>query len=244
MSWPCGTIQNFWRLAVVWFLSQREINFNKISIEADHYLLFSVGEMLSRKNSRWGEEFGNYLNKGNHDFATLFRSRQDEERKFGGEDQPVVGITWYAAQAYCLWLSLFETDKPPYRLPTEIEWEWAAGGKRGTTAEKVRNYPWSDGKGEPGSTLANYGKSIGATTPVGNYPDGATPEGLYDMAGNAWEWMENIHEKYAPARASRGGSCYSEADALRCSSRVVNIPGSSYVDLVGFRVIRSSPFSS
>ncbi len=192
-----------------------------------------------QKNNSWGEGFGNYLEEGKNNLASLFRSRYDEERKFDGEDQPVVGITWYAAQAYCLWLSLFERNQPPYRLPTEKEWEWAAGGKRGTIAEKVRPYPWSDGKGDPGPKLANYGKSIGATTPVGNYPGGATPEGLYDMAGNAWEWMENEHEKYAPAHALRGGSWYDDADALRCSSRLFDDPGDGNGD-VGFRVIRSS----
>jgi len=195
------------------------------------------------QNNSWGEEFGNSFKEDGNDLATLFRSRQDENRKFDGEDQPVVGITWYAAQAYCLWLSLFEPDKPQYRLPKEIEWEWAAGGKRGTIAEKVRPYPWSDGKGDPGSTLANYGKSIGATTPVGNYPDGATPEGLYDMAGNAWEWMENEHEKYPSSRAWRGGCWYDDADALRCSSRGISFPRDGNDD-VGFRVIRSSLFSS
>ena len=197
-----------------------------------------------QKNNSWGEGFGNYLEEGKNNLASLFRSRYDEERKFDGEDQPVVGITWYAAQAYCLWLSLFERNQPPYRLPTEKEWEWAAGGKRGTIAEKVRPYPWSDGKGDPGPKLANYGKSIGATTPVGNYPGGATPEGLYDMAGNAWEWMENKHEEYSTSRAWRGGSWYDDADALRCSSRSNSDPRNYHISDVGFRVIRSSLFSS
>ncbi len=196
------------------------------------------------KNSSWGEEFGNFLKEGKNNLATLFRSRYDEERKFGGEDQPVVGITWYAAQAYCLWLSLFETDKPPYRLPTEIEWEWAAGGKRGTTAEKVRNYPWSDEKGKPGSTLANFNQTIGATTPVGNYPDGATPEGLYDMAGNAWEWMDSKYAKDTSARALRGGSWYGNPDYLRCAARYSGGHPANWLDSFGFRVVRSSPFSS
>ncbi len=192
------------------------------------------------KNNSWGKDFGNYLKKGNNDLAALFRSEYDEDRKFGGEDQPVVGITWYAAQAYCLWLSFFEHNKTQYRLPTETEWEWAAGGKRGTTAEKVRNYPWREEKGEPNSTLANYNNDIRATTPVGNYPDGVTPEGLYDMAGNSWEWMENIHEKYTSARALRGGSWYDGPGGLRCSARGNGHPATAD-DFIGFRVVRSSP---
>ncbi len=194
------------------------------------------------QNNRWGADFGNYLNKGKSDLATLFRSEYDEDRKFGGEDQPVVGISWYAAKAYSLWLSLFEPHQPWYRLPHEKEWEWAAGGVHGITVEDVRQYPWSDGKGEPDSTLANYGESIGATTPVGDYPDGATPEGLYDMAGNAWEWMANIDKTYPPARVLRGGSWNEDADALRCSSRLINFPAAR-LSYVGFRVVRPSPLS-
>jgi formylglycine-generating enzyme required for sulfatase activity len=198
--------------------------------------------------NRWGGEFGGYLNKGKSDLAGLFRSRYDEDRKYDGEDQPVVGITWYAARAYCLWLSLLEGDKALYRLPNELEWEWAAGGKQGTTGQKVRRYPWSEAKGEPNSTLANYNKNIGTTTPVGNYPEGATPEGLYDMAGNVWELMENWYDKDHEWSACRGSSYYSDnsdnSDALRCSSRGDADPRSSDGLNVGFRVIRSSHFSS
>ncbi|MFZ4525904.1 MAG: SUMF1/EgtB/PvdO family nonheme iron enzyme [Chlorobium sp.] len=193
-------------------------------------------------NNSWGEDFGNYLEKGSNDLATLFRSEYDEDRKFGAEDQAVVGITWYAAQAYCLWLSLFEPNQPPYRLPSEIEWEWAAGGKRGTTAEKVRQYPWSDEKGEPDSSLANFNQTIGATTPVGNYPDGATPEGLYDMAGNVWEWMDNHYKTNTSAHALRGGSWDDLPGFLCCSARYYFHP--TYKNgSFGFRVVRSTPLS-
>ena len=193
-------------------------------------------------DNKWGNKFGGDYNQDKSDLAGLFRSRLGEDRKYDGEDQPVVGVTWYAAKAYCLWLSLLEGDKTRYRLPDEKEWEWAAGGKQGTTGQKVRPYPWSEGKGKPNSTLANYNNNIGTTTPVGNYPEGATPEGLYDMAGNVWEWMENEHEQYPASRAWRGGSWH--IDALRCSSRNLNDPRSFNYSYVGFRVIRSSLFSS
>ena len=193
-------------------------------------------------DNKWGNKFGGYYNQDKSDLAGLFRSRLGEDRKYDGEDQPVVGVTWYAAKAYCLWLSLLEGDKTRYRLPDEKEWEWAAGGKQGTTGQKVRPYPWSEGKGKPNSTLANYNNNIGTTTPVGNYPEGATPEGLYDMAGNVWEWMENEHEQYPASRAWRGGSWH--IDALRCSSRLNGVPVYWNFGNVGFRVIRSSLFSS
>ena len=194
-------------------------------------------------DNRWGNKFGDYFNIGKSDLAALFRSWVDEDRQYDGEDQPVVGVTWYAARAYCLWLSLLEGERGIYCLPKEEEWEWAAGGRQGTTGEKVRNYPWMEEKGEPSSTLANYNNNIGTTTPAGNYPAGATPEGLYDMAGNVWEWMANWYNKDEDWVAWRGGDYIDKADALRCSSRVSSNPR-YYVINVGFRVIRSSLFSS
>ena len=190
------------------------------------------------KNNTWGEEFGGYLKKGKTDLAALFRSTRDEDRNFDGEDQPVVGITCYAAQAYSLWLSMLEGDTTLYRIPTEIEWEWAAGGKQGEPVQKVRPYPWPEDKGEPTSKLANYASNVGKTTPVGSYPDGVTPEGLYDMAGNVDEWCL-LYNKNTSARALRGGSWYINPDVLRCSARSFNSPGYSVYSF-GFRVVRSS----
>lgn len=128
-----------------------------------------------------------------------------EEKRFNGDNQPVVGISWYAARSYCFWLSCLETVinqgrkiedvkqvADIYRLPTEKEWEWAAGGE---TNGSIREYPWPKDKGGPTPSLANYGENVGATTLVGRYPEGATPRGLMDMAGNAWEWMENLYRE-------------------------------------------------
>ena len=186
---------------------------------------------------RWDKDFKKYLREGNRDITGLFRSNNDEDRKFGADENPVVGISWYAASSYCLWLSMLESKgerNDLYRLPTEIEWEWAAAGN------EKREYPW--GSTAPTPKLANYRDGyIGATTPVGAYPDGATPEGLYDMAGNVWEWMENWHDNDPYFRALRGGSWFYNAEYLRCSSRV----GSDFpvfrFNLIGFRVVRPSP---
>ena len=212
------------------------------SKDSEYNALFPVSGFMEAlqgiaKNQTWDTGFAEYLGKGKNDLAGLFRSKYDEDRKFGGDDQPVVSITWYAARSYCLWLSLVESKgKNPdlYRLPTEPEWEWAASGK------EKREYPW--GNSEPTPKLANYSDSnIGATTPVGSYPEGATPEGLYDMAGNVWEWQENRfgHEKYPDARALRGGSWDDDSENLRCSSRNVDLPDFWYFS-VGFRVVRPS----
>ena len=182
------------------------------------------------------EGFGDYL-KGKKDLAQLFRSASDDDKRFNKEEQPVMDISWFAAKAYCLWLSLLESEGRKvniYRLPTEMEWEYAAAGKEG------RKYPW--GNAEPTAKLANYDGNEGATTPVGRYPDGATPEGLYDMAGNVLERMENKRNKDDSARALRGGSWNGYPGSLRCSARFVSHPAGRG-NGIGFRVVRSSPSS-
>jgi formylglycine-generating enzyme required for sulfatase activity len=168
--------------------------------------------------------------------SARFQSTYDDDKRFNGDEQPVVGISWYAARAYCLWLSLMESDGKEtgrYRLPSEIEWEYAAAGQEG------RVYPW--GSAEPKPKLANYGGNEGATTPVGRYPEGATPVGLYDMAGNVWEWQENWREDITGARALRGGSWYDYTEVLCCSARLNLNPEYWYDYVVGFRVLRPSP---
>jgi len=190
------------------------------------------------------EGFSDYL-KEERSLVKRFQSRYDDDKRFNKDDQPVVGVSWYEARAYCLWLSLLESNgekKEIYRLPIEMEWEWAAGGQRDKpdNVVKVRNYPWGDK--EPSKSLANYNEHEGATTPVGRYPEGATQESLYDMAGNVWEWMENLYGEgaYSPdARALCGASWYDIPDYLRCSARDGVGPASRSNDF-GFRVVRSS----
>jgi len=186
------------------------------------------------QNNQWGTKFASYLKEGQNDLVALFRSIYDEDRKFGGDDQPVVGVSWYAAQAYALWLSQLE-GKPDYsyRLPNEVEWEWAAGGRPGEAVQEVREYPWADEKRKPDSKLLNYNENVGATTPVGRYPEGATPEGLYDMAGNVWEWCS---DPVGSDRVLRGGDWGSGAGGCRSAFRLRFTPGDRR-DCVGFRLV-------
>ncbi|MBI1925617.1 tetratricopeptide repeat protein [Candidatus Poribacteria bacterium] len=175
--------------------------------------------------------FTDYLKRtGPARWASRFRSHYDDDRRFNGEDQPVVGVTWYAAMAYCHWLT--ELSEIEFRLPTEGEWEWAASG--GTRA-----YPW--GNEEPDETRANYDGKVGPT-PVDAYPAGATPEGLMDMAGNVWEWMENSY-KGDIWRALRGGGWQSESTAVLCAARFDYLPTYDWLISFGFRVVcRQSGF--
>ena len=98
--------------------------------------------------------------------------------RFNPPDCPVVGVTWYDAQAFLAWIE--QSTGEAYRLPTEAEWEKAARGNDG------REYPWGDSWE---SSKANTSESrIKRLTPVGSYPDGVSVYGCYDAAGNAYEW--------------------------------------------------------
>ncbi len=103
----------------------------------------------------------------------------------GKENHPVVNVDWADALAYCQWLS--KVTVKPITLPSEAEWEKAARGDR-----DQREYSW--GVWEDGRANTNE-LGLGDTTPVGIFPEGASPYGCLDMAGNVWEWTRTLWRK-------------------------------------------------
>ncbi|MEW2401368.1 SUMF1/EgtB/PvdO family nonheme iron enzyme [Streptomyces sp. NPDC046862] len=113
------------------------------------------------------------------------------------------------------------------RLPRSVEWEWAASGL------DCRLYPW--GNDEPTPRRANLRGGPGRTTPVGAYPDGATPQGLLDMAGNVWEWTSSptLGEGFVLRGASHDSpALYARSTFLNAAPAELASPG------IGFRVVR------
>lgn len=172
-------------------------------------------------------------------------------------DHPVKEVSWYGAASYCDWLSLSEdlprvydhtswrcTDGDPYavegyRLPTEAEWERAARWPEG------RPYPWGDAAPSPDRVNANLIR--GWTSPVESYD--ANPLGLFDLAGNVWEWCgdwrycqkdsEPAVDPTGPAtgssRVRKGGSWRHFPEELRSAGSRGGYEYNTYA-YVGFRL--------
>lgn len=149
--------------------------------------------------------------------------------KYNHAEQPVVGVSYYEIEAYTKWLRAFKKDVYTYRLPTEDEWERAARGDRGNI------YPW----GDKFNMERCNSKESGLWKPsrVSLYPNGVSPFGCYDMAGNVWEWTSSCHSKEEDSYILRGGAFNTPGKYCRCVARgAVNRGGRD--EAVGFRCAR------
>jgi formylglycine-generating enzyme required for sulfatase activity len=190
-------------------------------------------------------EDGGYHKRGYWD-AVGWEWRKNEKRQNPGYWNnsnlnnpmlPVVGVTWFEAQAFCRWLDdLWHksgTVNVPQgyacRLPTEEEWEYAARGADG------RPYPWGE---DDDLRRFNVDRKAGGTTCVATYPQGASPCGAWDMSGNVWEWTASWFDEGKDRRVLRGGSWFSVSRDARCASRIWYLPD-YFIYHLGFRYVLS-----
>ena len=169
-----------------------------------------------------------------------------EDEMLNGDTQPVVGVTWFDAQAFAEWIG--------GSLPTEAQWERAA---RGTEA---RVYPWGDTPPKA-RQHANFARRYNRPMPVGQFPKGESLDGIADLAGNVWEWCLDEYDpavyqrngKGVPqnplnlrfrdvlrARVIRGGAWDVGRAFLRSGLRFKFYPLDS-THTIGFRVVRPRP---
>ncbi len=162
-----------------------------------------------------------------------------ENKNFNQDTQPVTGVSWDDAVACCRWRGK--------RLPTEAEWEKAAGGNKGWV------FPWGNDWNRKFANSSSEGKK--KTAPVGSYPEGVSPYGVHDMAGNVWEWCADkyganyyhlspthnpIDNSGDDARVIRGGGWFDLPMQLRIANRYYSHPMVRY-NGIGFRCARNNP---
>lgn len=192
----------------------------------------------------WAWRTGKYDSKATEDYEKDWLARRPVDLRhqpffwdspaYSHTLQPVVGVTWFEAQAYCRWRNVqpLNLDLPAnyaVRLPTELEWERAARFTDG------REYPWGEGFDKKFANTSESGDM--GTTAVCTYPLGKSREGVWDMSGDVWEWSADWYEK-DKYRALRGGSWLVNFRGARCAIRYWDVPDNFSIS-VGFRLVVS-----
>ncbi len=121
-------------------------------------------------------------------------------------DHPVVGVSWYEAQAYALWVG--------QRLATEAEWQMAASWHIKSSTDVIRRFPWGDAMDARRCNV--WASRIRTTVPVDRYQEGAAPNQVLQLVGNVWEWTDSEYEVFddngnpivgeMPMHGTRGGA--------------------------------------
>jgi formylglycine-generating enzyme required for sulfatase activity len=205
----------------------------------------------------WAWRTSTYITKADENYTNWLATRSPEkrsepfywhDRKWNNPLAPVVGVTWFEAEAYGNWLA--KQISRLIRLPTEQEWERAARGTQG------REFAWGDKFDRTRLNCAEFwaekdelryfaewekwykGDSFetASTTCVGQFPEGNTPEGISELCGNVWEWTNSKIGQAQASHVYRGGSWYNYYGFARCVGRYWYMPD-LFDNYVGFRLV-------
>ncbi len=209
------------------------------------------------RDDGWAWQAGTYDSRAPEEHRNWLAARPPKERgapffwrdaKWNNPLAPVVGVSWFEAEAYCAWLAK-ELGRP-VRLPAEEEWERAARHTDG------REYPWGNtfdrerlncaefwGGAAELSDWEKWKNWVGtdsfktaSTTVVGQFPAGNSAAGISDISGNVLEWTNSWYDTEKIYRAARGGSWFNYRNYARCAAHYVFVPD-YFFSLVGFRVM-------
>lgn len=192
-----------------------EIDIYPVTNEQYRYFIENDGY---KNESLWSKDGWAWLSKGRITSPEYWNNE-----KFNKSDHPVVGVSYFEAEAYSKWAGK--------RLPTEEEWERAARGTNGPI------YPWGDDfdKDKCNSGLSGFE----STSRVNLFTNGISEAGCYDMAGNVWEWTSSHYNRKKNSYVLRGGSwLLDDTDDFRCAFRYFRDPYGRD-SLVGFRCART-----
>lgn len=175
------------------------------------------------KNARW-------WNYSEHAMRWFKQGKGIAESRFAGDERPRENVNWYEARAFANWLG--SLLKMRIALPSIAQWQRAAKG------DDDRYFPWGDDYDEEHCNTLESGLKM--TTPVNRYHKGISPYGVYDMAGNLWEWTMNTaaatEEGRDQRRAVAGGSFVSPCDRAQTSFRYYLEPRVRYSS-IGIRLV-------
>ncbi len=217
--------------------TQHVFYISKYPITNAQYKVF-VDDPYGYRNNLWW----NYSIEGQ-----TWRSKNDHSLALNylDDDVPRTNVNWYEAMAFCFWLKkklvpILGNTTLDILLPSEEQWQFAAQGS------DQRKYPWGN---SPNSEYCNIRESMnGQLTSVTRSSEGASPFGLIDVVGNAWEWCLNqdgiseVTIKGGASRILRGGSFNTFEGGATCVSRIAN-PPSMQDNKMGFRITAKNPNS-
>lgn len=193
-----------------------------------------IESKAAREQRWWSTEGWDWVNGRSDGWGRKDRRNPDAwTLQLKHETHPVTGVTLFEAQAYCTWLSAAKNKK--VRLPTEVEWEYAARGDDG------RPFPWGE---DFDARLTNTAESeLFTTVEAASMPADSSPFGVMDMCGNVQQWTSSAYEPLGgervppgPLFVARGGSFNDTAFGARTSYRRGYPPG-FFHPFLGFRVV-------